>query len=616
MRRSRIWILALLFFLASCAGVRQQQFQMTLAHLNDTHSHLESLDVETNLDGEPITIQAGGFGRLKTVLDRMRREDPELLLLHAGDAVQGTLYFTCFDGSLDFDFLNLLGVDAMTFGNHEFDRGTAPIPGWIARSRFPWISTNIDFSKEPAISPLVKPYVIKTLHGEPVALLAVTTETTPRSTIGLGNTVFRNAVESVQQQVAALSASGVNKVVLLSHLGYEQDKALASQVSGVDVIVGGHSHTLLADGQGLSDIGLIPEGPYPTVVQAPDGSRVLVLQAWKWGMVLGHIEIGFSPDGEVTGYRASPVMPVGENFRNSEGPVLRGSEAGRGIRQRLEGTGIVQIAPEDPAIVVALKPYVAKLERFRAERVAVATRDMPIGADSGPGPLAAASMLRAAPGAVVAILNYGGVRKGFTAGPVTLADVLEALPFANTLVRVNLSGAELKQTLEDALEFLHSKYGHDTAAAPYLAGARMRVEPSAPAGSRIRSLSIRDGNGGLQPVQEEAIYPTVVNAFLAGGGDGFGIIAKATGEDTGIIDSDAFLDYLKQLGTIPALFDTQNGTIQSNLDDVYIVMTSKHRMDYAVPERKPPFCNNLSRKACFECYGSAGCQFESGHPCR
>ncbi len=551
MRRSRWWILALLFFLASCESSSQPHVQMTLAHLNDTHSHLESVEMKTSLDGEPITFQVGGFGRLKTVIDWMRREDPDLLLLHAGDAVQGTLYFTCFDGSLDYDFLNLLGVDAMTFGNHEFDRGTSPIPGWIARSRFSWVSTNIDFSKEPAIASLVRPYVIKTLHGESVALLGVTTETTPQSTIGSGDTVFRNAVESVREQVAALSASGINKILLLSHLGYEQDKALAGQVSGVDVIVGGHSHTLLADGHGLSNIGLTPEGPYPTVVKASDGKLVLVLQAWKWGLVLGRIEIEFSEDGEVIGYRAAPVMPVGETFRNQAGAVDGGSEAYWQIRRKLEETGIVQIVPEDPTVMDALKPYTAKLERFRSEQVAVATRDMPIGPDDGPGPLVADSMLKAVPEAAVAVMNYGGVRKGFSAGPITLADVLEVLPFANPLIRVHLSGAQLKQTLEDALEFIYAKYGHDTDAAPYLAGARMIVQPSAPYGSRIQSLSIRDETGEYRPVQEQAVYPTVVNAFVAGGGDGFEIIAKTPGEDTGIIDSDAFLDYLKQLGTIP-----------------------------------------------------------------
>ncbi len=551
MRRSRRVIIALLFFLASCAGSEPQRFQMTLAHLNDTHSHLESVALTTSLDDEPITIQAGGFGRLKTILDQLRREDPDLLLVHAGDAVQGTLYFTCFDGSLDFDFLNLLRVDVMTFGNHEFDRGTTPIAAWIARSNFPWVSTNIDFSEEPTLAPLVKPYWIKTLRGKPVAWIGVTTETTPQSTIGSGKTVFRNAVESVQRQVAALSASGINKIILLSHLGYEQDKALASQVSGVDVIVGGHSHTLLADRQNLSKIGLTPDGPYPTVVKAPDGNQVLVVQAWKWGIVLGRIEIEFSADGEVIGYRGSPVIPIGDDFRDRQGIVEKGTETDLRICRELEETGIVQIVPEDPEIETTLKPYKVLLERFYSEQVAVATCDMPIGIDSGPGPLAAASMLRVVPGAAVAILNYGGVRKGFNAGPVTLADVLEVLPFANTLVRVDLSGAQLKQTLEDALEFLHSKYGSGTAVTPYVAGALLSVEPSAPAGSRIRTLSIRDETGGLQPLQEQAVYTTVVNSFMAGGGDGFEIIRNTAGEDTGMIDSDAFVDYLKQLGTIP-----------------------------------------------------------------
>lgn len=515
--------LLLLLLLTACSGVSQPSpFSLTLVHLNDTHSHLEPLAVTLTMNGEETTVRLGGFARLKTAVDQMRADAPDLLLLHGGDAVQGTLYFTLFNGTVEFDFLNMLGVDAMTFGNHEFDRGTAAIPGWIKRSRFPWLSANIDFSAEPAIASLVQPYLIRQIDGEQVAIIGLTTETTPLTTLNVGKAVFNDSVKSARQQVAALTALGINKIILLSHLGYQQDKSLATQVAGVDIIVGGHSHSLLGDAQKLSTIDLRPVGTYPTELKAPDGKRVLVLQAWQWGHVLGNVKIRFTSDGEVTGFSSGALVPLDDTIA------------------------------EDPVVAAALVPYTAKLEQFRKDVVAVAANDIPVGLNSGPGPLGADSMLASVPNARVAILNYGGVRKGLAAGTVSVGDLLEVMPFANTMVLVDLTGAELKQALEENIDFLITKFGMGQHAMPYLGGAVMAVRPAAAKGARVTALAVKDSNGTCQAVQPATVYRTVVNAFVAGGGDGFAVIRNAAGfrSDTGIVDSDAFRDYLKGLGTV------------------------------------------------------------------
>jgi 5'-nucleotidase len=538
--------------LAACGGGRPGTFNLTLVHLNDTHSHLEPTPVELTIDGVETGALLGGFARLKTVLDGMRAEDTNLLVLHGGDAVQGTLYFTLFNGTVEFDFLNLLGVDAMTFGNHEFDRGIAPIPGWIRRSAFPWLSATIDFSAEPAVAPLVKPYLIREVNGERVAVIGATTETTPQSTMDVGKALFRDAVESSRRQVAALTALGINKIILLSHLGYQQDKSLATQVAGIDVIVGGHSHTLLGDEERLSVVGLAPEGSYPTVMKAPDGTRVLVVQAWKWGWMLGRLKVDFTPEGEVSSYSSAAVIPVGERFTRNGAEVAPASDAYREIAGALNRTGTARIVAEDAAVAAALAPYAARLDQFRKEVVARAADDLPVGLNSGPGPLAADSMLAAVPGAQAAVLNYGAMRKSLMAGDITLGDVVEVMPFANTLVLADLTGAELKQALEEDIDFLISKYGLASHAMPYLGGAVMTVRPTAAKGARVTSLSIMGDRGVYQPVQPDKRYRIVVNAFIANGGDGFAAIRNGAGfrNDTGIIDSDAFRDYLKSKGTL------------------------------------------------------------------
>ncbi len=542
-----------LALVVACSGIRSSSFTLSIVHFNDTHSHLEPAAVNLTFNGVKTTTRLGGFARIKTALNRMRVEHPDLLLLHGGDAVQGTLYFALFNGAVEYDFMNMLGVDAMTFGNHEFDRGTGPIAGWISRSHFPWLSANIDFSGEPTIAPLVKPYLIRGVNGEKVALIGVTTETTPQSTLDAGKAVFNDAAASVRRQVEALTALGINKIILLSHLGYLQDKALAAQVSGIDIIVGGHSHSLLGDAGKLTAIGLTPEGPYPTELTAPDGKPVLVLQAWQWGHVLGKLHVRFTPDGGVAGYNAGITIPVGDQFVQNNAPVPQDSDAYRRILQALESGGAARIIPENPEVLDQLAPYARQVAAYRSVAVATATNDIVRGLNSGPGPLSADAMLAAAPGANVALLNNGCVRKDLFAGTISVGDVLEVMPFSNTLVLIDLTGAELQTALEEVIEYPLQKYPEqDPRAMPYLAGASFSVRPTASRGTRVSALAVKDHNGVYQPVDPGAVYRTVVNAFVAAGGDGFATVKNASGfrSDTGIIDSDAFRDYLKGIGSV------------------------------------------------------------------
>lgn len=554
LRRGMIFLgMLFLAFAVACSGSRSSSFTLSIVHFNDTHSHLEPAAVNLTVNGVKTTAQLGGFARIKTALDGMRMAHPVLLLLHGGDAVQGTLYFALFNGTVEYDFLNMLGVDAMTFGNHEFDRGAGPMAGWIGRSRFPWLSSNIDFSGEPIIDPLVKPYLIREIDGEKVAIIGVTTEDTPQMTRDVGKAAFNDAVVSARRQVAALTALGINKIILLSHLGYQRDKALAAQVAGIDVIIGGHSHSLLGDAGRLATVGLMPEGPYPTELTTPDGRRALVLQAWQWGHVLGKVHVRFTPDGEVTGYSAGITIPVGDQFVQNNAPVPSDSDAYRRILKALTDSGAVRIIPEDPEVRERLAPYARQIAAYRSVVVATATNDIMRGLNSGPGPLSADAMLAAVSGARVALINNGGIRKDLLAGTISVGDVIEVLPFGNTLILLDLTGAELKMALEEGIDFLLQRYpGQNPPAMPYLAGASFSVRPAAAKGMRVSALAIKDEKGVYQPVNSGAVYRIVANAFVAGGGDGFAMVKNASGfrSDTGIIDSDAFRDYLKSLGSV------------------------------------------------------------------
>lgn len=546
-------VLAALTLLSCGHGGDGRLTTLTIAHLNDTHSHMEPDPVKLTIGGIKTTVRLGGFARLQTVVDEMRANNPNFLLLHAGDAVQGTLYFTLFNGQVEFDFLNRLGVDAMTLGNHEFDRGTAALAGFLRQARFPVVSSNIDFSGEPEVAPLVSTSIVKNVNGEQIGIIGLTTETTPQSTTSAGKTVFLDAQAAARREVGALESRGINKIVILSHLGYAEDMKLAAAVSGIDVIIGGHSHTLLADQGQLAPLGLSPAGPYPTEITTPDGGKTLVLQAWQWGHVLGRISLVFDQAGKVHSYNSGAVIPAADTFIRNGVEVNRDSAEQREIVQALTATGMVRIVPEDSAAAAALAPYSAQLGAFRTTVVATAAEDLIVTPDNGPGVLGADSMLNAVPKAQAAILNYGGVRKNLLRGNISVGDVLEVMPFANTLVLVDMTGAELKDALEGGIDFLITKYGNLTPQVlPYVAGMRLNVTIAAAKGSRVSSLTIKGSSGQFQPVTPDNTYRTVVNSFMAGGGDGFTAIKNAPGfrSDTGIIDSDAFRDYLETLGTV------------------------------------------------------------------
>lgn len=538
--------------LNSCGSIDSTDYTLTIAHLNDTHSHLEATPVTLDIAGTPTLVQMGGFARLQTLVDEMRADTPAFLLLHAGDALQGTLYFTLFAGAVEFDFLNRLGVDAMTFGNHEFDRGPAAIPPFLKRATFPFVSSNVDFSGEPAIAARVPQTLTLEIRGERIGIIGLTTETTPQSTLNVGSVRFLDAITAARQQVAELENRGVNKIIALTHLGFERDMKLAASVNGIDIIVGGHSHTLQGDPSRLGAIGLTPEHPYPTEVRTPDGGKTVLLHAWQWGQVLGNLRVTFDAAGRVRGYAPGAVMPVGDRFSRNDVAIEPASPAYREIIQALGTTGMARVVPEDPATLAALAPYGSQLQIFRSQPAGTAAEELPRRLNGGPGVLAADSMLAAVPHARAALLNFGGVRRDLRAGVISVGDVLEVMPFGNTLVVVDLTGDELKRALEEGIQFLLDKFGRDRPALPYVAGISFSVNLAAEAGQRVGALAVRE-EGGYRPVDPAATYRTVVNSFVAGGGDGFATIKNARGfrNDTGIIDSDALRDHLTSLHTVP-----------------------------------------------------------------
>ena len=568
-----LWLLqcaALLLLLpAGCARPVHQPLTLTIAHINDTHSNLEPVDTGLTLAGVKVKAQLGGFARLKTALDEVRASERNVLALHAGDAVQGTLFFNVFQGKADVAFLNQLDLDAMTLGNHEFDKGPELTGLLAARARFPMLAANLDVSGEPALAGRIRPYVVRLFGRERVGIIGATTPSTPQITTSVGQVVFHEAAPDVAEAVQELRGQGVDKIVVLSHLGFDQDIALAKAVPGIDVIVGGHSHTLLGDPARLATLGLTPAGPYPTEVLGPDNGRVLVVQAWRWGAQLGVLTLSFDAEGEIVGYTARPMLLAGDGFSRDGKPVPKGSPEQAALVAALTASGVARVVAEDAELAKRLEPYARQLDAFRNAQIgARAVVDLIRGTATDPGAIVADAYLAKTPGAQLALLMPGGLRQDLFQGELTLGMVMGVLPFGNTLVSLDVSGTEFTSVLEEAAEFRLKVHPPDGAAGGidwrkvrvfHAAGFTCTVDPSQPRGSRIGSLRVRQADGSSAvseyvPINPAATYRLVTNSYLAGGGDGLATLKSAPGVrvDTGYLEHDALAEHLKALGVVEA----------------------------------------------------------------
>jgi 5'-nucleotidase/UDP-sugar diphosphatase len=566
-----------------------QPLVLTILHVNDTHSKLEptqvrlTLDIDEGLKGKAVYAELGGFPDLMSAVQAVRKQSPNVLFLHAGDMFQGTLYFTQFQGAADTDFWNLMKLDVATLGNHEFDKGPPVLlANLLQKAKFTIVSCNVDISAEPQLRPVkLLPYTVKVVQGQEVGIIGLTTPETPFISSPGNNIVFNRAPLSVQKAADELAARGVNKLIVLSHEGYAEDIELASEVSGIDLIVGGHSHTLLGD---FSAIGVSSAGPYPTLAKAKDGATVLVVQAGEWGKFLGDIRLDFDAAGVARSWTGSPKAVVGRQwFRVYDVPDLAGepkrvqfaqdstgstvvseydgksyvpvasapqAEAyGRvhaELLSRLSAEPMVTLVDPDPEGAAKLAVYSAGVNQLKGQVIAQAGEDLVRKLNRGTGPIIADGMAWKT-GAQVALNNPGGVRININQGPISVATVYELLPFANTLVTLPLKGSDLVKTIEDGADFQISRYGTDPDN-PYIyvSGVRFTLELRKPKGQRVSGVEVKGPDGKYTPLDPEAVYKVVVNNFMAAGGDRYDTLKDAPGKyDTGFNDAEVFMEYIK-----------------------------------------------------------------------
>ena len=474
---------------ALSTGAAMADFSLTILHTNDFHARFEPINrfdsgcgAEDNDAGKCF----GGSARMQTAIATAKARAKNSILVDGGDQFQGTLFYTYYKGALAAEMMNQMGYDAMTVGNHEFDDGPEVLKGFASAVEFPILMSNADISAEPLLADAIQKSVVIEKGGEKIGLIGLTPEATDELASPGPNVTFSDPVAAVQGEVDRLTAEGVNKIIVLSHSGYGVDQRVAEGTTGVDVIVGGHSNTL------LSNVNDRAAGPYPTVV-----NDVQIVQAYAYGKFLGELNVVFDDEGVITSAVGEPIL-IDRFVREDDGTKARIAEAAaplEEIRNR----------------VVADSAEAIDGERNNCRYFECAM-----------GNLVADAMLDRVKdqGIQIAIANSGGLRASIDAGPVTMGEVLTVLPFQNTLSTFQVSG----QTILEALENGMSGYGDDSINGrfPQVAGMSYVADPNADIGSRVSDVMV-----GGAPIEMDKMYGVVSNNYVRNGGDGYKMFRDA-----------------------------------------------------------------------------------------
>ncbi|MDX1532252.1 MAG: metallophosphatase [Rhodothermales bacterium] len=280
--------------------------RLVLLHTNDTHSRIEPFP-----DDAGRYAGLGGVARRATLVENVRRQNPHVLLLDSGDIFQGTPYFNLFGGRVEFETMSAMRYDVATLGNHDFDNGVAGLVEMLPYADFEFVSANYDCSGAPALAERVRPYTVRRVGPLRVGIfgLGIAFERLVLSALHEGVT-YRDPIPVARETVQALRAEGCDYVVCLSHLGYRyegedrvSDRVVAQAVPGIDLILGGHTHTFMETAE--------------TVLHEHDRPTLVHQVGWA-GIWLGRVEVTFGRDGGVRSASAAPLLvgsPSGPNER-------------------------------------------------------------------------------------------------------------------------------------------------------------------------------------------------------------------------------------------------------------------------------------------------------------
>lgn len=512
--------LVAVLFLSAC-GTRKNGIaaigtpgpELLIIHTNDTHSQIDAAKTKTGTEG--------GVVERASLLELMRKSDPELLYLDAGDMVQGSPYFNIWNGKVEVEAMNHQGLIASTFGNHEFDNGLTYLDTMLTQANFPILSCNYDCTGT-ILEPHVKKHLILECKGVKIGITGVTAN--PDKLVFDKNwkgITYLDPSEAANEEAAILRKEGCDIVILLSHVGYAKadtigDRRIARLSHDIDLIIGGHTHTNLENG---------------VEVLNADGKPVILTQTGGKSNPIGKIQIHTIVSGKhKNGRKAYSIESIectklhpadydlaglGQDAAKLIAPYRNNLQAKMDIVVGRTETDLFRFRPQSP-----LGNFISDAMREIASEIYGHKMD-------------------------VAVMNIGGIRNDIKKGDITLGDLYRILPFENTVSVIELKGRDL-EAIVHAVEFKKLEA---------FSGLQVTLEQQ---DGKYKATRILVGG---EPINPERIYYVTTINYLAEGNDSMDAMKNALkNTDTGILIRDAIHDYIKSL-------TAKGETINASLDD-------------------------------------------------
>ena len=497
----RLWftlsLLGVVLHLGYSADPSGRWFRLTILHTNDTHGHLlpfsypEGIAPDSQEAALPHKANIGGVARRATLIRRLREalQPYPALVIDAGDYMDGTPFSLEFQGEADVACMNACGYDFATLGNHEFSNPLDTVLRLVNMGKFQTVCANLRYRDSG--EPLVPPYVITQVGELRVALFGLVLQDTQNYRGARERVEVLNPFEVARTLVPQLRQQA-DVVILISHLGFSDDERLAREVPGIDVIVGGHSHTRLAEPRFVEWAQKAPVNLGGTVI----------VQAHQWGGELGRLDLLFWRNAdtnrlEIVGYKAQ-LIPITADL------------------------------PEDPATKRVLERYWKRIAGKYGRIVGTATDDFVRRGDDYAHYYLVGDAVRASLGAEFDLQNMFGIRIELARGPISYFDLARMMPFGNTVVRFEITGRDLKRLLAEQR--------------PTVSGIRYRVE-----NRRLIEATI---NG--QPIEDDKVYKGTTNSYFA---DRYLKPLGVPYADTGKKLLDVVADYIRRQRKVSPVYD-------------------------------------------------------------
>ena len=480
-----------------------QEMHLTLLHTNDTHGHIrpysypETFDPTSDVAKLKTRHNIGGAARRATLIQRIRHEQGhETLLIDAGDICDGTPFSTEYHGDADIAVMNAIGYDLACPGNHEYSNTLPQVRKLIGEAKFPLLSANSTVIADG--TSLYTPYVIKQVGGVRIAFFGLLTYDARTYPAARTELTMEEPLTAARKLMPELRKKA-DLVIAITHIGVEDDIRLAADIPGIDIIIGGHSHTLL---------------PQPVLIPHPSDTTLhsihatLIVQDFQWAGTLGRLDLllHHSPEGVWTVERyGGKLLPI------------------------------TSALPEDSAVAAIIAGYWNPIKAKYGEVVGQAAGDFAAkGADRADYNLVA-DALREQLGTEFVIENIGGVRAPLAKGPITYEDLVTMDPFGNTLVTFHATGAQIKAILSKNR--------------PAVSGIRYVYDNGTLTGATL----------GGKPIEDDKTYFGATNSYYAR----FILEGIADKTDTGKLRLETVAAYIRSHKTVSPVYDGRRSLLKT-----------------------------------------------------